>query len=93
MIIAGHGARFDMPGVLALAERLGASFSNHTGIYAGHAIIQVDHDRAQLGKFHSVAVPLHGDVGVTAAAPTIAVAASTARRSSTASPASRPSTQ
>ena len=45
----------------------GASFSNHTGIYAGHPIIQVDHDRAQLGKFHSVAVPLHGDVGVTAA--------------------------
>ena len=114
MIIVGHGARFDMPGVIALAERLGApvittfkakgqipdehplacgvlgrsgtpvaswvmneadlllvfgaSFSNHTGIYAGHPIIQVDHDRAQLGKFHSVAVPLHGDVGVTAAA-------------------------
>ncbi len=114
VIIVGHGARFDMPGVIALAERLGApvittfkakgqipddhplacgvlgrsgtpvaswvmneadlllvfgaSFSNHTGIYAGHPIIQVDHDRAQLGKFHSVAVPLHGDVGVTAAA-------------------------
>src|SRR4051812_2390841 len=114
VIIAGHGARFDMEAVIALAERLGApvittfkakgqipdehplacgvlgrsgtpvaswvmneadlllvfgaSFSNHTGIYIGHPIIQVDHDRAQLGKFHAVAVPLHGDVGVTAAA-------------------------
>jgi pyruvate oxidase len=114
VIIVGHGARFDMQSVIALAERLGApvittfkakgqipddhplacgvlgrsgtpvaswvmneadlllvfgaSFSNHTGIYAGHPIIQVDHDPAQLGKFHPVAVPLQGDVGVTAAA-------------------------
>ena len=114
VIIVGHGARFDMDGVIALAERLGApvittfkakgqipddhplacgvlgrsgtavaswvmneadllvvfgaSFSNHTGIYPGHPIIQVDHDPAQLGKFHSVSVPLQGDVGVTAAA-------------------------
>ena len=112
VIIVGHGARFDMDGVIALAEQLGApvittfkakgqipdahplacgvlgrsgtpvaswvmneadlllvfgaSFSNHTGIYAGHPIIQVDNDPAQLGKFHSVAVPLQGDVGVTA---------------------------
>lgn len=35
---------------------LGASFSNHTGIYAGHPIIQVDFDAMQLGKFHPVAV-------------------------------------
>jgi thiamine pyrophosphate-dependent acetolactate synthase large subunit-like protein/nitrite reductase/ring-hydroxylating ferredoxin subunit len=114
VIIVGHGARFDMESVIALAERLGApvittfkakgqipdahplacgvlgrsgtpvaswvmneadlllvfgaSFSNHTGIYEGHPIIQVDHDPAQLGKFHPVTVPLRGDVGVTAAA-------------------------
>ncbi len=113
VIIVGHGARFDMPAVIALAERLGApvittfkakgqipdahplacgvlgrsgtpvaswvmneadlllvfgaSFSNHTGIYAGHPIIQVDSDPAQLGKFHPVAVPLQADVGVAAA--------------------------
>ena len=33
---------------------LGASFSNHTGIYTGHPIIQVDFDPMQLGKFHPV---------------------------------------
>ena len=103
MIIVGHGARFHMPAVIALAEQLGApvittfkakgqigddhplaagvlgrsgtpvaswimneadlllvlgaSFSNHTGIYAGHPIIQVDFDPMQLGKFHAVDVP------------------------------------
>ena len=36
---------------------LGASFSNHTGIYTGHPIIQVDFDQLQLGKFHAVDVP------------------------------------
>ena len=36
---------------------LGASFSNHTGIYAGHPIIQVDFDPMQLGKFHPVDGP------------------------------------
>src|SRR3954453_1744180 len=46
----------------------GASFSNHTGIYAGHPIIQVDSDPAQLGKFHPVTVPLQADVGVAAVA-------------------------
>ena len=35
---------------------LGASFSNHTGIYPGKPIIQVDVDPLQLGKFH----PVHG---------------------------------
>ncbi|MFN8112150.1 MAG: thiamine pyrophosphate-binding protein [Solirubrobacterales bacterium] len=44
---------------------LGASFSNHTGIYAGHPIIQVDSDRMQLGKFHPVTVPVWGDIGRT----------------------------
>ena len=43
---------------------LGASFSNHTGIYTGHPIIQVDFDAMQLGKFHPVDVPVWGEVGV-----------------------------
>ena len=110
VIIVGHGARFHMPAVIALAEQLGApvittfkakgqigddhplaagvlgrsgtpvaswvmneadlllvlgaSFSNHTGIYAGHPIIQVDFDPMQLGKFHPVEVPVWGEVGV-----------------------------
>src|SRR4051794_18925141 len=109
-IIAGHGARFHMPAVIALAEQLGApvittfkakgqigddhplaagvlgrsgtpvaswvmneadllvvlgaSFSNHTGIYTGHPIIQVDFDQMQLGKFHAVDVPVWGEIGV-----------------------------
>ena len=42
---------------------LGASFSNHTGIYAGHPIVQVDSDRMQLGKFHPVTVPVWGEIG------------------------------
>jgi thiamine pyrophosphate-dependent acetolactate synthase large subunit-like protein/nitrite reductase/ring-hydroxylating ferredoxin subunit len=44
---------------------LGASFSNHTGIYPGKPIVQVDSDPAQLGRFHAVAEPVLGDVGVT----------------------------
>ena len=44
----------------------GASFSNHTGIYAGHPIIQVDFDPMQLGKFHPVKCPVWGEVGVVA---------------------------
>ncbi len=44
---------------------LGASFSNHTGIYAGHPIIQVDIDPAQLGKFHPVEVPVWGEIAAT----------------------------
>jgi pyruvate oxidase len=43
---------------------LGASFSNHTGIYPGHPIIQVDFDPMQLGKFHKVAVPVWSEIGV-----------------------------
>src|SRR5262249_61337353 len=43
---------------------LGASFSNHTGIYRGHPIIQVDIEAMQLGKFHPVDVPVWGEVGV-----------------------------
>ena len=44
----------------------GASFSNHTGIEPRKPIVQVDFDRMQLGKFHPVAVPVWGEVGVTA---------------------------
>ncbi len=44
---------------------LGASFANHTGIYPGHPIIQVDSDRMALGKHHAVAAPLWGDVATT----------------------------
>jgi len=43
---------------------LGASFSNHTGIYPGKRIIQVDLDPLQLGKFHPVEVPVWGEIGV-----------------------------
>lgn len=42
---------------------LGASFSNHTGIVLKENIIQVDYDRMQLGKFHSVKVPVWGEIG------------------------------
>ena len=134
MIIVGHGARFHMPAVTALAEQLGApvittfkakgqigddhplaagvlgrsgtpvaswvmneadlllvlgaSFSNHTGIYTGHPIIQVDFDQMQLGKFHAVDVPVWGEVGVVgrAAARRAAGAAATARTRRRSSP-------
>ncbi len=114
LIVVGAGAKFDMPAVVALAERLnapvlttfkakgqisdthplacgvlgrsgtpvaswmmnkadlllvfGASFSNHTGISPYKPIIQIDTDPLMLGRFRPVAVPLLGDVGVTAAA-------------------------
>jgi pyruvate oxidase len=112
VVIVGHGARFSMPDVLALAERagapvlttfkgkglipddhplacgvlgrsgtpvaswfmnesdllvvFGASFSNHTGITPKLPIIQVDFDQLALGKFHAVACPVWGEIGVTA---------------------------
>ncbi|MBP0017842.1 MAG: Rieske 2Fe-2S domain-containing protein [Cyanobacteria bacterium SBLK] len=43
---------------------LGASFSNHTGIYPGKPIIQVDFDPLALGKFHPVAVPVWGEISI-----------------------------
>lgn len=46
----------------------GASFSDHTGIASYKPIIQVDYDPMALGRFHSVAVPVLGHVGVTAIA-------------------------
>ncbi len=113
-IVVGHGSRFEMDPVLALAERLncpvftsfkakgavsdhhrlgcgvlgrsgtpvasyfmneadllivfGASFSNHTGISEYKPIIQVDDDPMQLGRFHSVTVPVLGNAAVTAEA-------------------------
>ncbi|MGI9627492.1 MAG: thiamine pyrophosphate-binding protein, partial [Longimicrobiales bacterium] len=111
VIIVGHGARFNMDRITALAERLncpvvttfkgkglisdahplgcgvlgrsgtpiaswfmnecdlllvlGASFSNHTGITPKKPTIQVDFDPMILGKFHSVDVPVWGEIGVT----------------------------
>ncbi len=111
LIIVGHGARFHMPAITALAEKLGAavvttfkgkglisdhhplgcgvlgrsgtpiaswfmnesdallvlgaSFSNHTGITHKRPTIQVDYDAMTLGKFHSVDVPVWGEIGVT----------------------------
>jgi len=44
----------------------GSSFSNHTGITPKRPIIQVDFDAMALGKFHSVKVPVLGEIGVTA---------------------------
>ncbi len=43
---------------------LGASFSNHTGIYARKPIVQVDLDPMQLGRVHPVTVPVWGEIGV-----------------------------
>ncbi len=42
----------------------GASFSNHTGIAPYKPIIQVDDDPMNLGRFHSVDVPMQANVGV-----------------------------
>ncbi len=118
--VVGHGARFDMPAILDLAEALpapvittfkgkglvsdhhplgcgvlgrsgtpvaswmmnesdllvvfGASFSDHTGIAPYKPIVQVDTDRAALGRFHPVTVGLLGHAGVTAAAMRAALA-------------------
>jgi pyruvate oxidase len=44
----------------------GASFSDHTGIDRTKRIIQVDYDRLTLGKFHSVTVPVWGEIAITA---------------------------
>jgi thiamine pyrophosphate-dependent acetolactate synthase large subunit-like protein/nitrite reductase/ring-hydroxylating ferredoxin subunit len=44
---------------------LGASFSNHTGITPKIRTIQVDFDPMILGKFHSVEVPVWGEIGTT----------------------------
>jgi len=112
-LVVGHGARFSMQPITALAERLrcpvlttfkgkglipddhplaagvlgrsgtpiaswcmneadlllvfGASFSNHTGISPKVPTIQVDLDPLALGRFHPIAVPVLGEIGVTCA--------------------------
>ena len=47
---------------------IGASFANHTGIYAGKPIVHIDRDPLQLGRTTGVAVPLLADAGVAARA-------------------------
>ncbi len=44
---------------------MGASFSNHTGITPKVPTIQIDFDAMALGRFHSIDVPLWGEIGVT----------------------------
>lgn len=44
----------------------GASFSNHTGITEKRPIIQIDFEQMALGKFHSVTLPVWGEVATTA---------------------------
>lgn len=51
----------------------GVSFANHTGIADYKPIVQVDDDPMALGRFHPVAVPVLGDVAVTATALTDAL--------------------
>jgi thiamine pyrophosphate-dependent acetolactate synthase large subunit-like protein len=46
----------------------GASFADHTGIDRTKPIIQVDFERLALGKSHPVAVPVWGEIGLTAEA-------------------------
>ena len=135
VIIVGHGARFDMEAITALAEHigapvittfkakgqipddhplacgvlgrsgtpiaswfmnesdallvLGASFSNHTGIYPGKPIVQVDFDPLALGKFHPVTVPVWGEIGVTVASARRGLAPRRARSAPTSARAGR----
>jgi pyruvate oxidase len=44
----------------------GSSFSQHTGITPDLPTIQVDLDPITLGKFHPVAVPVYGEIGISA---------------------------
>ena len=44
----------------------GSSFSNHTGITEKRPVIQVDFEQMALGKFHSVTLPMWGEIGTTA---------------------------
>lgn len=45
---------------------LGPSFSDHTGIEPSKPIIQIDFDRMQLARFHTVALPIWGEIGASA---------------------------
>ncbi len=51
-----------------LIVAFGVSFANHTGIADYKPIVQVDFDPMALGRFHPVAVPVQGHVGVVAKA-------------------------
>ena len=48
-----------------LIVAIGASFSHHTGIEPSKPIVQIDFDRMHLGKSHSVALPVWGEIGET----------------------------
>ena len=56
-----------MMGDADLLVVFGASFSNHTGISKNKKTIQVDFDRMMLGKFHSVDIPIWGEIATTIA--------------------------
>jgi pyruvate oxidase len=43
---------------------LGASFSDHTGIYPTAKTVQIDTDPMRIGKRHAVTAPVLGDVGL-----------------------------
>jgi pyruvate oxidase len=43
---------------------LGASFSDHTGIYPSASTVQIDTDPMRIGKRHPVTAPVLGDVGL-----------------------------
>jgi thiamine pyrophosphate-dependent acetolactate synthase large subunit-like protein/nitrite reductase/ring-hydroxylating ferredoxin subunit len=47
---------------------LGASFSNHTGITPKIPTIQVDFDPLALGRFHSITLPVWGEISTTVSA-------------------------
>jgi len=44
---------------------IGATFSKHTGIATDKKTIQIDLDPMALGKFHSIDIPVYGEIGVT----------------------------
>jgi len=44
---------------------MGASFSKHTGIMKEKATIHIDFDPMRLGKFHSVTIPVWGEIDTT----------------------------
>lgn len=108
VIVVGHGARFHMDAIIALAEELhapvlttfkakgqisdahplgcgvlgrsgtpvashfmnesdvllviGSSFSNHTGITPKKPTIQIDFDPLAIAKFHTIDIPLLGEI-------------------------------
>ncbi len=59
----------------------GSSFSNHTGIADYKKTVQIDADPMALGRFHSVDIPVVGDVGRTSSLLADALAGESARAS------------